>query len=156
MKNEYMRAAIEEAFAGMQANDGGPFGAVIVCSGQILASAHNQVLGTLDPTAHAEIMAIRQASGKLRRFDLSDCELYATCEPCPMCLGAIFWARIPKLYYGCSRMDAAEIGFSDKDIYDAILEQNPARGGLKSTTLDRDSCLPLMEFWRNKSDKKLY
>jgi guanine deaminase len=109
MNIEFMQAAIEEAFRGMKADEGGPFGAVVVRQGKIIARAHNEVISTGDPTAHAEIQAIRKASQKLGKFDLSACVMYATCEPCPMCLGAIFWARIPRLYYVCSRADAASI-----------------------------------------------
>jgi guanine deaminase len=156
MNNIFMEAAIEEALKGMKENEGGPFGAVIVRNSEIVAVAHNQVIGSFDPTAHAEIQSIRKASQKLRSFNLSDCEIYATCEPCPMCLGAIFWARIPKLFYGCSRADAAEIGFSDKKIYEAIIEQNYMTGGLRAVQFDRNECLSLMEFWRRKSDKVPY
>jgi guanine deaminase len=156
MKIEFMKAAVEEALKGMRENEGGPFGAVIVHNSEIIARAHNQVIGAADPTAHAEIQTIRKAAERLGKFDLSECEIYATCEPCPMCLGAIFWARIPKLFYGCSRADAAEIGFSDKKFYDAIIEQNPAIGGLRTIQFARNDCLLLMEFWQKKSDKKPY
>ena len=94
-----MKAALEEAVYGLNHNHGGPFGAVIVRNEKIIAKAHNKVILMNDPTAHAEILAIRIASGKLRRFDLSDCELYSTCEPCPMCLGAIHWAKMRKLFF---------------------------------------------------------
>lgn len=156
MNIEFMEAAIEEAFQGMRANEGGPFGAVIARGDEIIARAHNEVLSAGDPTAHAEIQAIREAARKLGRFDLSDCEIYATCEPCPMCLGAVFWARIPKLTYGCSRADAEAVGFSDKEIYDAIIKQDPAAGGLDAVQFARDACLPLMEFWDKKGDKTPY
>ena len=151
-----MQAAIEEAFQGMKANEGGPFGAVVVRDDKIIARAHNEVISTGDPTAHAEIQAIRKACKMLGGFDLSGCEIYATCEPCPMCLGAVYWARIPRLYYGCSRADAESIGFSDKVIYDAIIEQDPAMSGLAAVQFARDACLPLMEFWDKKSDKVAY
>jgi len=156
LKIEYMQAAIDEAFKGMKADEGGPFGAVVVRDGTIIARAHNEVLSTGDPTAHAEIQAIREAAKALGRFDLSGCEIYATCEPCPMCLGAVFWARIHRLYYGCSRADAASVGFSDKTIYDAIIAQDPAISGLESVQFARDACLPLMEFWERKGDKVPY
>ena len=156
MKIEFMQAAIEEAFQGMKADEGGPFGAVVVRNDKIIARAHNEVIRTGDPTAHAEIQAIRKASKILGRFDLSDCEIYSTCEPCPMCLGAVYWARIPRLYYGCSRADAALVGFSDKLIYDAIIEQDPTMSGLAAVQFARDVCLPLMEFWETKSDKVAY
>lgn len=156
MKIEFMNASIEEAYKGMKMNEGGPFGAVVVHGGRIIARAHNQVIGTKDPTAHAEIQAIRKAAATLGRFDLSDCEIYSTCEPCPMCLGAIFWARIPRLFYGCNRSDAASKGFIDKAIYEAILKQDHALGGLDVVQFARKSCLPLMEFWDKKADKQAY
>ncbi|MFC2142184.1 nucleoside deaminase [Acidobacteriota bacterium] len=156
MKIEFMQAAIEEAFQGMKGNEGGPFGAVVVRDGKIIARAHNEVISTGDPTAHAEIQAIRKACKILGGFVLSGCEIYSTCEPCPMCLGAVYWARIPRLYYGCSRADAELIGFSDKVIYDAIIEQDPAVCGLAAVQFARDACLPLMEFWDKKSDKVTY
>lgn len=115
-----MQIAVEEAFEGMRKNDGGPFGAVIVRNGKIIAKGHNKVLGTNDPTAHAEITTIRKACRILKRFDLSDCEIYSSCEPCPMCFAAIHWAKMKKLSYGCTRKDAANIGFDDKFIYDVI------------------------------------
>ena len=156
MNIQFMQAAVEEAFRGMKANEGGPFGAVIVHDGEIIARAHNEVLSSGDPTAHAEIQAIRKASRKLGSFDLSACEIYSTCEPCPMCLGAVYWARIPRLYYGCSRADAEAVGFSDKAIYDAIINQDPTLCGLDAVQFARNTCLPLMEFWDKKSDKTPY
>ncbi|MCL2755013.1 MAG: nucleoside deaminase, partial [Oscillospiraceae bacterium] len=116
--SSYMGLAIEEAQRGMEAGHGGPFGAMIVRVGgdgsiEILAKEHNRVLETNDPTMHAEVAAIRKACGTLRRFSLHDCEIYSTCMPCPMCLGAIMWAKIPRLFYGCTAKDAAEIGFDD-------------------------------------------
>lgn len=151
-----MKEAVEEAYRGMKANEGGPFGAVIVRSGDIIARAHNQVIHTKDPTAHAEIQAIRLAAAKLGKFDLSDCEIYSTCEPCPMCLGAIFWARIPRLYFGCSRRDAAASGFSDDMIYEAIIKRDLSLGGLTAISFGRKDCLPLMDFWNKKLDKISY
>ena len=109
--NEFMKIAIEEALQGMKNNDGGPFGAVIVRNGEIISMAHNEVVKTNDPTAHAEVTALRKASSLLGRFDLSDCEIYSSCEPCPMCFAAIHWAKIKKLYYGSTRHDAANIDF---------------------------------------------
>ncbi len=100
MKNVYMAKAIQEAQRGIRLNHGGPFGAVIVRNGALIAAAHNQVLRDHDPTAHAEVLAVRRAAKKRQDFDLSDCEIYTTCEPCPMCLAALYWARIDKIYYG--------------------------------------------------------
>jgi len=154
-KDDFLNMAIKEAEIGMKNGDGGPFGAVIVRNGVVISSAHNEVLSSNDPTAHAEIMAIRRASEKLDNFDLSDCEIYSTCEPCPMCFSAIHWAKIKVLYFGCSNEDAAEIGFDDKYIYDTI------RGKLKDSRLrvirtGRELCLPLFKTWSEKTDKIQY
>ncbi len=154
-KDEYMEEAVKEARNGMEKNDGGPFGAVIVKDGKIIASSHNEVISSYDPTAHAEVLAIRRASKKLGRFDLSDCEIYSTCEPCPMCFAAIHWAKIKTLYFGCTKIDAASIGFDDKFIYDVI------RGEAKEQKvftypIQRDKCLTLFEEWKNKEEKTEY
>jgi guanine deaminase len=154
--NSYMKKALEEAFRGMESGQGGPFGAVIVQNGEIIAAAHNKVLATNDPTMHAEIAAIRQASAKLGRFDLSDCEIYSTCQPCPMCLGAVFWAKIPKLYYGCTESDAEEIGFDDRFIYEAIRTGLENQDKLKIETLGRQECLEVFKAWEEKQDKQKY
>lgn len=118
--NRFMKKAVDEALKGVRKNHGGPFGAVIVKDGEIISKAHNEVIKNNDATDHAEMIAIREASRKLGRFNLSDCELYASCEPCPMCFAAIHWAKIKKVYYGCTKEDAANIGFDDKYIYDVI------------------------------------
>jgi len=150
-----MKIAIKEAFIGMRKGRGGPFGAVIVRKGKIIAKAHNTVLKTNDPTAHAEINAIRKASKKLKRFDLSDCEIYSNCEPCPMCLAAINWARIKKLYYGCTRQDAHAIGFDDKIIYDEV-KAFPKTKKLKVVRINNKEIKePFLE-WSQKKDKKKY
>ena len=115
-----MKLAKKQADLGSKKQDGGPFGAVIVQNNKIIAQAHNSVLKTNDPTAHAEINAIRMACKKLKRFDLSDCEIYSSCEPCPMCFSAIHWAKMKKLYFGCTRKDAEKIGFDDKFIWDIL------------------------------------
>ena len=154
--NTYMQMAVEEGFRNIQSGEGGPFGAVIVRGGELVARARNKVLLTNDPTMHAEMIAIRQACEKLGRFDLSDCELYSTCQPCPMCIGAIFWARIPKLYYGALDSDADAIGFSDKAIYDAIRADFQGQNALAIETLDREACLELFKAWSNKQDKVMY
>lgn len=150
-----MKIAIEEAFKGLRQNDGGPFGAVIVRNGKIVAKGHNEVIKTNDPTAHAEIVAIRKASAKLKRFDLSDCEIYSSCEPCPMCFAAIHWAKMKKLYYGCTRNDAAKIGFDDKFIYDVIKGTSKKRQ-VKKVQIDRKECLKPFKEWESKSDKIQY
>ncbi|MCL2637111.1 MAG: nucleoside deaminase [Oscillospiraceae bacterium] len=154
--NLHMKKALEEAFKGMESGQGGPFGAAIVQENTIIACSHNQVLATNDPTMHAEIAAIRIAADKLGRFDLSDCEIYSTCQPCPMCLGAIFWAKIPKLYYGCNENDAAEIGFDDAFIYEAIRGGIESQDRLKIEIIDREECLKAFKAWEEKEDKRQY
>ena len=111
-KNEFMREAIELSVKNID-NDGGPFGAVVVKDGEVVARGVNRVTASIDPTAHAEVSAIREAAKKLGTFDLSGCEIYSSCEPCPMCLGAIYWAHLDKLYYANTKLDAKNIGFDD-------------------------------------------
>jgi len=154
-KKEFMEEAIKEASKGMRENDGGPFGAVIVKDGEIIASSHNEVVSSFDPTAHAEVLAIRRASKKLGRFDLSDCEIYSTCEPCPMCFAAIHWAKIKTLYYGCTKLDAADIGFDDKFIYDVIKGETQEKK-VFAYPFQRDACLNLFDEWKKKEDKTEY
>ncbi|MBZ9606765.1 nucleoside deaminase [Clostridium estertheticum] len=153
--NKFMKIAIEEALAGMENNDGGPFGAVIVRNGEIISSAHNQVIKTNDPTAHAEVTAIRKASSTLGKFDLSDCVIYSSCEPCPMCFAAIHWAKIKTLYYGSTRQDAANIDFDDQYIYDVI---NGTAKILQVEVLqiDREESLEAFKKWKIKTDRVQY
>ena len=113
----FMRRAIELARIGMNSGAGGPFGAVVVKDGEIIGEGHNRVLSTLDPTAHGEVVAIRDACQNLGTFQLDDCEVYTSCEPCPMCLSAIYWARLGKIYYANTKTDAANIQFDDDFIY---------------------------------------
>lgn len=120
MDTTIMARAIELSREGMHAGDGGPFGAVVVRDGVIIAEATNLVLGTNDPTAHAEVVALRRAAEKLGSFTLAGCELYASCEPCPMCLGAIYWARVKRVFFANTRHDAASIGFDDTPIYEKL------------------------------------
>ncbi len=155
MKNKFMQIAYEEALAGLRKNHGGPFGAVVVQNGTIIARAHNQVIDSHDPTAHAEILAIRLASTQLETFDLSGCEIYSTCEPCPMCLGAIIWAKIRNLYYACTQEDAAKIGFDDQLIYHTIRGETNEKV-IHTTQMGRDACLNLFEMWTQKEDKVPY
>src|SRR3954468_13693922 len=115
-----MKEAIRISIEKMRGNHGGPFGAVVVRNGKVVGRGWNQVTSTNDPTAHAEICAIRDACKKLKTFQLDDCELYTSCEPCPMCLAAIYWARLKKIYFANTRQDAAEIGFDDDFIYQEI------------------------------------
>jgi guanine deaminase len=151
--NPWMEIAHNEALKGMENNEGGPFGALIVRDGTIIAQAHNEVLKTNDPTAHAEILAIREASQKLSTFDLSECTLYTTCYPCPMCMGAIFWARIPTVYYGSSMEDAEEGGFDDKVFYTMIRTPGIA---VNLHHTESEKVKALFTQWRTKEDRQLY
>ncbi len=153
--NEFMKLALDEAFKGMRAEDGGPFGAAIVKDGKIIAIGHNEVIKTNDPTAHAEIVAIRKATKLLGRFDLSDCEIYSTCEPCPMCFSAIHWAKMKTLYYAATRYDAADIGFDDQYIYD-VLEGKASKEQVTVIKIDRDEALGPFQEWAKKMDKVAY
>jgi guanine deaminase len=148
-----MEQAFIEALQGMEVGDGGPFGAVVVRSGEIIASAHNEVLKTNDPTAHAEITAIRRASEALGTYDLSDCILYTSCYPCPMCMGAIFWARISTVYYASSMDDAAEGGFDDRVFYKMI---RTPESSLDLRPIDSAKGKELFATWGSKEDKRLY
>ncbi|NRQ56207.1 nucleoside deaminase [Brevibacillus sp. HD1.4A] len=117
----WMEHAVNLALDNVTASRGGPFGAIVVKDGQIVGRGRNEVTATNDPTAHAEVQAIREACQKLRTFQLDDCELYTSCEPCPMCLGAIYWARPRAVYYACTKEDAARVGFDDQFIYEQIM-----------------------------------
>lgn len=141
----FMHLAIKSAYEGIKNKEGGPFGCCIINKKkEILAITHNQVLLN-DPTAHAEIQAIRQAALKINNFDLTDCILYTTCEPCPMCLFAIMWANIKEVYYGCDRKDAREIGFRDDEFYNMLNENKK----LKLTQTNHDDCLRLFKEYKN-------
>ena len=144
-ENPFMTAAIREAFEGITLGHGGPFGCVIVKDGKIVGRGHNVVLKNHDSTAHGEVTAIRNAERRLDTFDLSGCELYTTAEPCPMCLGAILWANIEKVYYGCTIADTAQIGFRDEQ-FDRL---TGGRAGLEDfmTCIDREACLELFKIY---------
>ena len=152
---KFMQEAIHLANKGMAANTGGPFGAVVVKNGKIIGRGNNRVTSTNDPTAHAEVVAIRDACKNLGSFQLEGCEIYTTCEPCPMCLGAIYWARPSKLYYGCSKKDAADIGFDDAFIYHEINLPLQERK-LQSIQLLREEALASFKEWKAKDDKISY
>ena len=154
-RDQFMREAIKEAEAGMRLGRGGPFGCVIVRQGEIIARGNNRVTSSNDPTAHAEITAIREACAKLGTFALDDCELYTSCEPCPMCLAAVYWARIPKLFYGNTRADAAAIGFDDDFIYQQI-PLPPEKRTLAMQSLLRDEAQGAFREWQAKPDKIEY
>ena len=148
--NEYMKLANDNAKKGIEKQEGGPFGAVIIDKdGNIIANGNNRVIKEKDPTGHAEIVAIREACKKLNTYDLSDCILYTSCEPCPMCLSAIIWANIKTVYYGCTKKDAAEIGFRDDMIYDYLKGEKEEVLSLKQ--LDRDECIKVMKYYNKNS-----
>ncbi len=151
----FMTEAIKLAREHMEAKDGGPFAAVIVKDGLIIARGWNQVTSRNDPTAHAEIVCIREASAQLQRFDLSDCELYVNCEPCPMCLAAAYWARIKKITYGADSNDAAAIGFDDALIY-SELQRHPTARTISMSTMMRKEALAGLKMWEELEDKIVY
>ena len=151
---EFMRKAIEMSLKSID-NGGGPFGAVIVKDGEIIAAASNSVTIDNDPTAHAEVNAIRMACKKLGTFDLSGCEIYASCEPCPMCLASIYWARIDKLYYANTKKKKKKIGFSDNFIYEEFAKPENMRS-IKTTAMLRNEAIKAFEKWEEKDDKTEY
>ena len=146
--NIYMKKAAEEAEAGIRAGHGGPFGCVIVKNGSVIGRGHNEVIRNQDPTCHGEIMAIHDACRTLGTYDLSGCELYTTAAPCPMCAGAIQWANIGKLYYGCRVSDTDRIGFRDQIFYDEAVS--------RSEELDRAECLKIFDEYASMQDKTIY
>lgn len=150
-----MREAIRLSLAKMRANQGGPFGAIVVRNGRIVGRGWNQVTSTNDPTAHAEVVALRNACKKLKRFHLDDCELYTSCEPCPMCLGALYWARIRCVYYANTRKDAARIQFDDAFIYREI-KLPLSRRKIPMRQMLRDEAQRVFVLWQTKSDKVHY
>ena len=150
-----MRRALALARMRMEAGAGGPFGAVIVKDGRIIAEGWNQVTSANDPTAHAEIMAIRNACAALGTFQLSGCRIYASCEPCPMCLGAIYWARLERIYYANTRAEAARIGFDDALIYNEIALPPEARR-IPATRLLAEEAMAAFHAWEESPDKIRY
>jgi len=150
-----MRKAIKLSLSKMRLNQGGPFGAVIVRKGKIVGRGWNRVTSTNDPTAHAEISAIRDACSRLKTFQLVDCELYTSCEPCPMCLAAIYWARLKNVYYANTRKDAAKIAFDDDLIYQEVAAPI-SRRKIPMKQLLRSEALKVFSEWKTKSDKIAY
>jgi tRNA(Arg) A34 adenosine deaminase TadA len=148
----FLKRAIQLAEEGMDKGQGGPFGAVIVKNGEIIAEANNKVTVSNDPTAHAEVVAIRKACEKLQDFQLKNCILYTSCEPCPMCLGAIYWARPEEVYYALTREDAARIGFDDQFIYDEIALKMDDRK-IPFVNLLREEGLPVFQKWEAKGNR---
>ena len=157
--NKYMKIAKELSDDNLKTNVGGPFGACIVKEGEIIGKGSNHVLSNNDPTAHAEIMAIRDACKNVNSYDLSGCELYTSCYPCPMCLSAIIWSNIKKVYYGNTKEDAANIGFRDDFIYDfikKITDENNDNKTLNLECMDREETIKSFNDFSNKSDKTIY
>ena len=153
-KEDFMRKAIELSIENVK-NGGGPFGAVIVKDGEIVATGVNRVTANHAPTAHAEVSAIRAACQKLGTFDLSGCEIYTSCEPCPMCLGAIYWAHLDKIYYGNNKTDAARIGIDDSFIYDDLALKREDRNKAMEELLP-DEAIAAFQAWEEKADKVEY
>lgn len=151
---QLMRKAIVLSIKNMN-NGGGPFGAVIVKDGIIISTGVNRVTANNDPTAHAEVMAIRKAAKKLGTFNLSGCEIYTSCEPCPMCLGAVYWARLDKLFYGNTKSDAKNIGFDDSFIYDEI-DLKPQDRKIETKQILSDEAIVAFNQWSLKKDKTEY
>jgi tRNA(Arg) A34 adenosine deaminase TadA len=155
MNKAFMREAIRLSFRMMRRGAGGPFGAVIVKGKKIVGRGYNCVTSVNDPTAHAEIVAIRDACKRLRTFDLTGCDLYTSCEPCPMCLSAVYWARLRRVFYGNTRKDAARISFDDALIYREVALPIRRRS-LMMKQLLRDEALAAFREWEQKADKVVY
>ena len=157
--NRYIEVAKELAEENLVTNDGGPFGACVVKNGKIIGKGSNSVIKDNDPTAHAEINAIRNACKNINSYDLNGCELYTTSYPCPMCLSAIIWSNIKRVYYGNTKEDAEEIGFRDDFIYEYIknLEEDKMdKSVLNLKSIDREETIELFEKFKNKEDKTIY
>ncbi len=152
---QFMRRAIELARYGVETNAGGPFGCVVAKNGEIVAEGNNRVTSTNDPTAHAEVIAIREACKALNAFQLDGCTIYTSCEPCPMCLGAIYWARPERVFFACTRDDAAAIGFDDDFIYKEMEKTNGERE-MMLQSLMRDEALEVFDAWAAKPHKIEY
>ncbi len=155
MKEKFMQRAIELSRLGMTNDEGGPFGAVVVRGDEVIAEGNNKVTSENDPTMHAEVTAIRNACKSLGTFDLSGCEIYTSCEPCLMCLGAIYWARLDKIYYANTKEDAAEIGFDDKFIYEE-LDLPKEKRKLKMEQLLHTEAKKVFKEWEEKEERIKY
>jgi guanine deaminase len=155
MDNPFMARAIQLSIDNVQSGRGGPFGAVVVRGNDIIAEGANQVTSTNDPTAHAEVVAIREACRKLRVFDLEGCEIYSSCEPCPMCLGAIYWARLSRIYFANADEDAAKIGFDDSMIYRELRQPHSLRK-ISMIQMMREEALAAFRAWESKPNKIAY
>jgi guanine deaminase len=155
MDNPFMARAIQLSIDNVHSGRGGPFGAVVVKDGNLIAEAANQVTSTKDPTAHAEVLAIRVACGKLGVFDLQGCEIYTSCEPCPMCLGAIYWARLSRVFFASVAADASQIGFDDSLIYREIARPHSQRT-IPMVQIMREEALAAFRAWEEKPNKIVY
>lgn len=155
MHETFLQQAIQLAVDNVESGEGGPYGAVIVKDNRVIAATANQVTSAIDPTAHAEIMAIRAACKHLNNFRLIGCTLYTSCEPCPMCLGAIYWARMDSVYYACNRFDAAAANFDDSFIYDEI-NLLPQHRRIPMRHIDLTNALKPFDGWNEKADKIAY
>lgn len=153
--NDWMQFAIDLSIKGVTNNEGGPFGAIVVKDGQIVGRGNNRVTSSNDPTAHAEVVAIRDACANLGTFQLHGCTVYTSCEPCPMCLGAIYWARPDKVYFACTKTDAADHGFDDQFIYDEIEQPFQARK-IPFEQVGQAAALSAFHLWSSKADKVEY
>lgn len=151
----FIRMAITLSKQGMDSGSGGPFGAVIVKDGEVVGKGYNRVTSSNDPTAHAEVVAIRDACKNLNSFQLEGCTIYSSCEPCPMCLGAIYWARPERLVFACSREDAAAVHFDDDFIYKEI-ELSPDNRSIRTEQLLRDEAFEVMKLWNEKENRLKY
>ena len=155
MDEKMMDKAVRIALESAQTKNGGPFGAIIVKNGEIVGIGKNSVTTKNDPTAHAEVMAIRDACQNLNTFQLDDCEIYTSCEPCPMCLGAIYWARLQKIYYAATQYDAAQIGFDDNFIYIELAKEKSERF-IEMNQLQSEGYLKPFEYWDSTKEKIEY
>jgi len=151
----FLKRAIELSRKGMEKGQGGPFGCVVVKDGKIIGEGHNEVLKQNDPTAHAEIMAIRNACKNLNSFQLTDCDIYTSCEPCPMCMGAIYWARPKRVFFANTKKDAAAINFDDDFIYEEI-EKFPQDRAIPFIHLPDDEALAIFMEWKNNEERQKY
>lgn len=154
-RDKFMQMAIDLAASNLLTGKGGPFGAVIVKNGEVVGKGSNEVTSTNDPTAHAEVVAIRDACKNLNSYQLEDCEVYASCEPCPMCLGAIYWSRVKKLYFAATREDAANAGFDDSYIYNQV-PLKPEKRDIGSVQLMRPQAVKVFEKWIESEQKIPY
>lgn len=155
MSNPFMQRAIALAVENVRLGRGGPFGAVIVKDGHIVAEGYNVVTSSCDPTAHAEVTAIRRACATLGQFYLSGCEIFSSCEPCPMCLGAIYWAHLDRIYFGCTHKDAAEVGFDDSVIYQEMRRSLSERK-IPIIGMDREEAMVAFDAWKESTGKVEY